>query len=760
MSPNDGVGWQSTNPLRCFILSCTSVSSVTISVRSATIFCPYFAHPPLAGPHRRAYNAAVVDSAALHAVLHEHFGFREFLEGQERVIATIAAGRDTLVIMPTGGGKSLCYQLPALILDGITVVVSPLIALMKDQVDALTAKGVPATFINSSLTPADIDARIAAMQRGQYRLVYIAPERFKSPRFIEALAPLSIALFAIDEAHCISQWGHDFRPDYLRLKWALKDLGQPPVVALTATATPEVRADIIEQLALGKFGRPPPEVFVTGFARHNLTLAVTRAKGKTDKLARLADTIRELKTGIVYCATRKHVEQVAAALAADRIRCIAYHGALPAEQRKTAQDKFMSGTINVAVATNAFGMGIDRPDLRFVCHYDIPGSVEAYYQEAGRAGRDGEPARCELLFNYADVRTQEFFIDGANPTRAVLAELHGLLGRLCRAQPVELPITEIAEQVRSADNEMAVGSALHLLERAGYIHREYRPGSRTYTTRLVEPVKPFDALAIDFDKLTAKRERDLDKLGRVIAYADHHGCRHRFILGYFGDAEAGDQCSVCDNCLTHTGIPRLPTEDETVMIQKTLSCVARVAGRYGRARIVQTLVGSRSKEVLDAGLDRLSTYGLLKDVGTDYVWSLLNQLIKTGCVAVSNGQYPTLALTELGGDVMRRTRSVPLILPPLPAKKVPAAAKTRREKAPTVEAPYDEKLFEALRAWRRAKAETGNMPAYLIYPDATLKELARERPETHDQLLTIRGIGPAKARRFGAETLAVIRAAQ
>jgi ATP-dependent DNA helicase RecQ len=251
------------------------------------------------------------DAVQPRALLEQHFGFREFLEGQQTVIDAILAGTDTLVIMPTGGGKSLCYQLPAMLLDGITVVVSPLIALMKDQVDGLIARGIPATFINSSLTQSEMDDRIAAMKRGQYRLLYIAPERFKSERFVSALAPLSIALFAVDEAHCISQWGHDFRPDYLRLKWALKELGQPQVIALTATATPEVRDDIVAQLALGQFGRQAPQVFVSGFARHNLTLGVTHVKGKAGKLEFITDTIRQLKTGIIYCATRKNVERVA-----------------------------------------------------------------------------------------------------------------------------------------------------------------------------------------------------------------------------------------------------------------------------------------------------------------------------------------------------------------------------------------------------------------------------------------------------------------
>jgi ATP-dependent DNA helicase RecQ len=695
-----------------------------------------------------------------HHLLETHFGFREFLEGQERVIETILEGRDALVIMPTGGGKSLCYQLPALALDGITVVVSPLIALMKDQVDALQERKIPATFINSSLSQSQSEERIAGMVNGQYRLVYIAPERFKSERFVQALAPLSVALFAVDEAHCISQWGHDFRPDYLRLKWALKDLGQPQVVALTATATPEVRDDIIEQLGLGKFGRQPPRVFVSGFARHNLTLGVTSTKGKAEKLACVQEFIRQLKTGIVYCATRKNVEKVAAHLRDLGVPCIQYHGGLQDGEREAAQTSFMEGHSHVAVATNAFGMGIDRPDLRFVIHYDIPGSIEAYYQEAGRAGRDGEPARCEMLYNYADVRTQEFFIEGANPSREVIGNLYHTLRRLGSRGPMEMPITQIAELVPAAKNDMAVGTALYLLERAGFITRDYRQGSRTYTTRLVEPVKALEELPIDFERLDKKRERDFAKLDRIIRYADHRGCRHQFILQYFGDTEAAGGCTVCDNCLAETdSTARVPSEQETVAIQKALSCVARVNGRFGRGRIAQCLVGSRSKEVLDARLDRLSTYGLLQDFGEDYVWGLLNALIRAGCLAVSGGQYPTLSLTELGGEVMRRKKTIAMVLPANVVK--PVAAGRAQKGAPTkaeVPAAYDVKLFEALRAWRREKAAAmGNVPAYIVYPDRTLQELARVKPQSEAELLEVRGIGPAKARQFGQETLAVIR---
>jgi len=692
-----------------------------------------------------------------HDVLEKYFGFREFLEGQERVVDAISAGEDVCVIMPTGGGKSLCYQLPALLLEGITIVVSPLIALMKDQVDALAAKKIPATFINSSLAQSEMDNRIARMVRGEYRLVYIAPERFKSERFVRALAPLSIALFAVDEAHCISQWGHDFRPDYVRLKWALKDLGQPPVAALTATATPEVRADIIEQLGLGKFGRKEPHVFVSGFARHNLTLGVAHVKSKADKLARIDEFVRQLKTGIIYCATRKNVEKVAADLGKG---VVAYHGAMTPDQRERAQEKFMSGKCDVAVATNAFGMGIDRSDLRFVIHFDIPGSMEAYYQEAGRAGRDGEPSRCEVLYNYADVRTQEFFIEGANPTREVIAALSQSLRRVCGKDGVELPISEIAELVPSVKNSMAVGSALYQLERAKFITREYRQGSRTYTTRLVEPVKAFADLEIDYDRLEKKRERDLGKLDKMIQYAEHHDCRHHYILEYFGDTETGEGCTVCDNCLSKaTGPARFPDEAETVIIQKALSCIARVDGRFGRGRIVQTLVGSRSKEVLDTGLDRLSTYGLLKDWGADYVWGLLNVLVRTGCVTVSSGQYPTLSLTELGGEVMRKQKRIPMALPEI-AKASPRPSRTPKPAPAKRAAPasdYDVALFEALKQWRREKAtHAGGIPAYIIYPDRTLEELARVKPQTEADLLEVKGIGPAKARMFGVETLAVI----
>jgi ATP-dependent DNA helicase RecQ len=695
---------------------------------------------------------------AVHEALLRHFGFREFLEGQEPIVRAILDGDDALVVMPTGGGKSLCYQFPAMMLEGIAVVVSPLIALMKDQVDGLVEKKIPATFINSSLTEDEMRQRLAGLVQGEYRLVYIAPERFKSPRFIQLLAPLSIALFAVDEAHCISQWGHDFRPDYLRLKHVLKELGRPQVVALTATATPEVRDDIQEQLGLGKEGRNPPQVFVSGFARHNLTLAVSNVQSKAEKLARIVAIVREFKTGIVYCATRKSVESVAEALEDSKLSCVAYHAGLADDARKEAQDKFMSAESSVVVATNAFGMGIDRSDVRFVIHFDIPGSIEAYYQEAGRAGRDGEPARCELLFNYADVRTQRFFIDGANPTPEIISAVYHELLRMCKNGPVRKSVADIAKRIPTIENEMTVGASLHLLERADFIAREYEPGSRVYTTGLIEPVKKLNELGVDYERLKVKHERALAKLQNMIRYADPGRCRHNYILNYFGDEAAAESCAVCDACLARaTAVARLPTPEETVSLQKILSCVARMNGRFGRGRVTQVLAGSRAKEILDAGLDRITTYGLMAEQGTDYIWNLMEALIGAGCIDVSSGRYPTLSLTPLGDDVMRLKKNIQLAMPDVPRAKAETRSRTKSKHAGEAEGTCDARLFEELRKWRREKAAAmGNVPSYLIYSDKTLRHLAARLPDSPEALLEIHGVGPAKAEKFGEETLALI----
>src|SRR5262245_58415995 len=399
------------------------------------------------------------------ASLRQHFGFEDFREGQREVIGSILEGKDAVVVMPTGSGKSLCYQLPALILDGVTLVVSPLIALMKDQVDALRARGLPATFINSSISQSEQRARIEALRRREHKLVYIAPERFRSSRFNSTLQQIPISLFAVDEAHCISTWGHDFRPDYLRLRSVIRSLGTVQTLALTATATPYVRSDIIQQLGLDK-----PPTFVSGFDRPNLSIEVIHTEREREKIAhikRLASSHHG--SGIVYASTRKAVEQVATDLRFQGLGAVAYHAGMTDAVRIQAQEEFMSGRAQMIVATNAFGMGIDKPDIRFVAHYHMPGSIEAYYQEIGRAGRDNLPSDCVLLFNYADKNTHEFFIDGSYPDLSTIQDVYDALIST-GLKRMDLTAREIA-RLAGSSNEMAVNSSLYLLERAGHIER-------------------------------------------------------------------------------------------------------------------------------------------------------------------------------------------------------------------------------------------------------------------------------------------------
>ncbi len=704
--------------------------------------------------------------------LKTHFGFSEFLAGQEPVVSSLLAGRDTLAVMPTGGGKSLCYQLPAMVMDGVTLVVSPLIALMKDQVDGLVKKGVPATMINSTLTLSEQNERLTALEQGTYKLVYIAPERFRSSSFLRALSRVHISLFAVDEAHCLSQWGHDFRPDYLRLSEALEKIGAPQTAAFTATATPTVRDDILKVLKLRD-----PFVSISGFERPNLSLNITHCGSNREKYEILEKLIDEQKTGIVYCSTRKKVEEVSASLAALGKKAVAYHGGMDDKDRSWAQNVFIDGTRDVAVATNAFGMGIDRPDVRFVTHFDVPGSVEAYYQEAGRAGRDGEPARCELLFNYADTRTQEFFIDGNNPGYEVIVDLYSALRQFSAIDgEVSMGIKELAESI-NVKNTMQVSSAISHLVRAKYIERFDIPGQRIRGTRLVNPdLKPVD-LEIDHEALAEKVSRDREKLDSMIKFCYDEGtCRQAWILNYFGEKD-GSNCGSCDVCAGGlVGDRRAGTDEEFVNVQKVLAGVARSSDRcgngeweprFGKGKIVQMLTGSRSKDLASTRLDQLSTFGLMKEQGSAYVFALIAELEKRGLLVTKKKTlYPLLTLTSRGEAAMRGDRNFKIEWPD-PArlqKKKQSSGSSKKgggDKIDIVELKdlaFDDGLFEMLKAVReRIAKEAGGVPQYVVFSNQVLEFFTRLRPTSTEQAMRIRGVGEVKAERYLEPFLEVIR---
>jgi ATP-dependent DNA helicase RecQ len=749
--------------------------------------------------------------------LHKHFGFGDFREAQREVIDSILHGRDTIVVMPTGSGKSLCYQLPALMNEGATVVVSPLIALMKDQVDALHARGLPATFINSSISFDEQKSRINDVRLGKFKLVYVAPERFRSEHFVETIRNMNISLFAVDEAHCVSQWGHDFRPDYLRLRHVIEAIGRPTVVALTATATPYVRADIIEQLNLRD-----PRAFVSGFDRPNLSIRISHTQNDIEKIDEIKSLAATRGRGIIYTSTRKAVGQVSAQLISTGLSVGAYHAGMDERERTVAQNDFMSGRTELIVATNAFGMGIDKPDIRFVAHFQMPGSIEAYYQEIGRAGRDGLPASCVLLFNYADKRTQDYFIEGSYPPPILIETVYNTLFATGQKR-IELSVAEIAARA-GIRNEMSVQSALITLEKAGHIER----GAKGENRALVRLLMPSHAARAKIgDRDTKVRQALFGLLGNtdvsehriaeielktfsessgleigaarrglmalagqeIISYSparrtrgvvmldEHHAkelrihpqelarraaleqrklreminfcytdkCYRSFILDYFGDPGHVRVCGTCGNCSElatqrrrtregdlgfsrrtdldrfiienaptghdldralneqsqarrarskaesavsdrqsprtgNTGTPRSLSSEEVLIVRKILACAARMKGRYGKTMLVSTLKGSRVKNVLQAGLDRLSTYGILSDMTLDELKIWVDALVRAKCLTVSAGEYPLISLSDFGDDVMRERKSVEL---PLPIEK--SSAPAHRPKSPTAE---------------------------------------------------------------------------
>ncbi|MCX7838970.1 MAG: RecQ family ATP-dependent DNA helicase [Anaerolineae bacterium] len=579
--------------------------------------------------------------------LHTHFGFSAFRVGQREAIEHALARRNALVVMPTGSGKSLCYQLPALLLDGLTLVISPLIALMKDQVDALTATNKRATFINSTLSAQEQKERLIRLARGEYKIVYVAPERLRNADFLRALTQTRVELLAVDEAHCISQWGHDFRPDYQHLREFIPQIGKPPVLALTATATPDVQNDILKQLGLANAQR-----IVTGFNRPNLSLIVRYTPSVADKYRELPTHLRD--SCIIYTGTRREAEEVAEFVnQVARIRAAYYHAGLDDDARSRAQDAFMRGHTPVIVATNAFGMGVDKPDIRAVIHFNLPSTVEAYYQEIGRAGRDGKPARGILLYSPEDRALQEWFIENDAPRVEQTLALYRALPRgIARVSSFDL-------QRETGMNDTMLKLALRQLEIAGAVQRL---GDERGAMWLRVENRTHVDLSASAAEVAHLREVKRRKLAQMIRYAETNRCRRRFILDYFGDRSAADAPECCDNHPVETvsqPTRRAASEEEWIPLV-ILETVRTLKHPLGRDKIAMIARGSQAQAIVSAGYNRHKFYGKLYHLTLREIGDVIEQLIARGYLKTIGGEYPVLALTPLGEHALKTRAAIEL----------------------------------------------------------------------------------------------------
>jgi ATP-dependent DNA helicase RecQ len=578
--------------------------------------------------------------------LKKHFGYDEFRPLQQEIVSDALAGRDVFALMPTGGGKSLCFQLPALLRDGLTIVVSPLISLMKDQVDALQTSGIAATFLNSALDRHEAVERLRGLNRGQYRMLYLAPERLMLDGFLERALNWNITQIAIDEAHCISEWGHDFRPEYRELKKLRRHLPDVPIMALTATATKRVRKDIVDQLHLDN-----ARCYVASFNRPNLTYRVVPKSSPYEQVLTFIRS-RPNESGIVYCASRKTADSLATKLNGDGVKAKPYHAGLEAKERTKHQELFLRDDARVITATIAFGMGINKPNVRFVIHHDLPKNIESYYQETGRAGRDGLPSECVLLFSASDVVKQRRFIEEKSEREQRIAQ----------------------EQLRD-----------------------------------------------------------------TIHYAETRDCRRATLLKYFGE-EFPAPCNGCDNCLE----PR-ETFDGTVPAQKFLSCIQRVRQKsgfsFGLNHIVDVLNGAATEPIRQRGHDQLSTYGIGQDLKRGAWLAIGRELLRLGLVTAAPGRFATLELTEAGWAALRERKQITLTKPYDVQEK-------KRSKRRAGEIECDEALFEKLRILRRKLADERDVPAYIIFSDVALREMARAYPTITAEFGRIPGVGQQKLRDF------------